>query len=112
MKNTRNPRATAWSSLVIIALGVPLACIAAAPGAVDETNVKVSYSDLNVDSREGAAALYSRLKRASRQACDYRPAHRVMSVREILEARQCYQESLDAAVQGVGNKALTRVHSS
>lgn len=99
------------TALATVALGLPVASIAAGPGALDTTAVSVNYQDLDIRSRDGAVELYSRLKRASRKACDYRSSQRVMSVREIAEARECYNNSLDAAVTSIASDALTRVHS-
>lgn len=110
MTYSRKVRATALSTLTIVAMGLPLACAAAGPESYDKTKVTVSYDDLDIASRDGATVLYSRLKRASRQACDYRTTQRIMSVREIAEARQCYRDSLEAAVRGIDSDALTRVH--
>lgn len=112
MTYSRKLKATTLSTLTIIAMGLPLACAAAGPGTLDETRVYVSYSDLNIKSKDGARELYSRLKRASRQACDYRSSQHVMSVREIAEARECYRESLDAAVRNIDSDTLKRVHGS
>ena len=84
----------------------------AAPSQLDQQlTVTVSYRDLNVHSDEGARELYSRLQRASRKACDTRNRRVVGSLRELAKARQCYNETLSAAVETVDSDALTRLHN-
>lgn len=103
---------TAVAAATLIAFGLPLSASAAAPSQFEKVSVKVAYSDLNIESYSGAKALYARLQRASRKACNFRPSSRVLSVGEATDARRCYSSTLEAAVKKVGSDTLTEVHDS
>lgn len=99
-------------TLAALALTVPAISGAAAPSQFEDVSVTVSYSDLNVDTMEGAKTLYVRLKRATRQACNIRSLKESGSVRNHSKARECYANALEAAVREVDSTALDTVHNS
>jgi UrcA family protein len=77
-----------------------------------ESGIRVSYSDLNLDSRNGIEVLYKRLQNATNQACLTGPFQQKASVREVVNARACYNDVLTRSVAKVGNNELTAVHES
>jgi len=100
------------TAFAVFVIGMPLAANAAAPSQFEDVSVKVSYSDLNIDSIEGARVLYSRLQRATRQACNVQSLKVVGSVRAHAKTLQCYEEALKSAVQRVDSDTLTSIHNS
>ena len=93
------------TAFAVVVIGMPIAGNAAAPSQIEDVTVKVSYSDLNIESIEGAKVLYSRLQRATRQACNVQSLKVVGSVRNHVKTMQCYQDALDSAVQRVDSAA-------
>jgi UrcA family protein len=73
--------------------------------------MKVSYADLKLETKEGAHALYWRLKQASKQVCDVRGLKVEGSLKRIREMRQCYRETLTAAVEKIDNELVTQIHN-
>ena len=71
---------------------------------------KVNYSDLNIDKKEGAEALYRRLKQASKRVCGLDSIRVTGGVREISQSRACYRKTLDEAVAEVENEELNSIH--
>lgn len=108
----RKAATTAVAAATLIAFGLPLSASAAAPSQFEKVSVKVAYNDLNIATYSGAKTLYTRLQRASRKACSFRPSSRVVSVREATEARRCYSSTLEAAVEKIDSDTLTEVHAS
>ena len=100
-----------WT-LGVIGMALPLSSNAATPSQFEKISVKVSYADLNIESDAGARALYSRLKRASRKACNVKSLTSAGSLREVRSASRCYDQTLEAAVREIDSDALTRIHSS
>ena len=78
----------------------------------NESGIRVSYSDLNLDSKSGITLLYKRLQNASDKACLTGPYQQKSSVREAVNARSCYNDVLARSVAKVGNDDLTAVHKS
>jgi UrcA family protein len=98
-------------------------CIAAALGAAcalallptpgfareaDTRSVMVHYSDLNLNTEAGAAALYSRLVRAARNVCED-PAE-VVAIGQMQDIDKCRKETLADAVDSVDRPLLTEVY--
>ena len=100
------------SAAAVITISLPLSASAATPSQFEDVSVKVSYKDLNLDSEAGAQSLYSRLKHASKRACNVRSRTVTGSLRAVAEAKRCYNETLEAAVRQIDNDALTRIHES
>lgn len=85
-----------------LVLALPLSLLCAAPAfsqpivatapAGDTAVVKVSYSDLNLESDVGLARLDSRLRAAARSVCDVRPEYET-TLREMATSR-CFRSAL------------------
>ena len=82
----------------------------ATPSQFKDVSVKVSYADLDIHSEAGAKVLYSRLKRASKQACNYE-SYPQSGLGEVRKAKACYRDALDEAVAGIDSKSLHDIHS-
>ncbi len=98
--------------LVAVGITLPVAASAGDPSKDEESSVKVSYADLNIDSEAGARVLYSRLKRASEKACHVESLTEHGSVDRARNARVCYEEVLSDAVANIDSAALSRIHAS
>jgi UrcA family protein len=105
-------RKTGIALLVAVGITVPAVASAADPSEDEETSVKVSYADLNIDSEAGARVLYSRLKRASQRACNVESLTEHGSVDRARDAKACYEEVLSAAVANIDSAALSKIHAS
>ena len=103
---------TAVAAATLIAFGLPLSASAAAPSQFEKVSVTVAYNDLNIESYSGAKALYARLQRASRKACNFRAPSRALSAREATQSRRCYSNTLEAAVNKIDSETLAEVHNS
>ena len=100
------------AALAIFALGTPALASADAKSELKGAAVKVSYGDLDLEKSAGAKALYRRLQQASRQVCDAGVLRGKRSVREMSDARRCYEETLAEAVARVDNDLVTQLHTS
>lgn len=69
--------------------------------AIETQSVSVAYigSDLNTD--EGRAGLYNKIKRAARQVCGPTGAREAGGVRYASRNRQCYEDAMEAALSQV-----------
>jgi UrcA family protein len=65
--------------------------------------VKVSYSDLDLNSQAGVAALLRRMQHAAHLVCDAGAPH---SFDDWAASRQCEQQAVDRGVEHVGNARL------
>jgi UrcA family protein len=113
MNISNHPRLSSKWIWALAAISCTLAAgTASAGGTSSETrSVKVRYADLNLSTREGATALYGRLKRAAREVCglDYlQPEERTQSNKW----KTCYDDAIGAAVTKVNSPMLSAVHSS
>lgn len=107
--NLRNIHVVA--SLVLI-LGAPLVAKAANYSFdADSGALRVSYSDINLNSNEGITVLYRRLQRASRLACGS-ATHPEKGLARASKSKACYNEVLSRVVAKVGNVKLTALHES
>lgn len=87
----------AWSGETSAAAGEP-------------RSIEVSYADLDLAHPAGAQALYARLRSAARQLCahDYTPSDLYRRVAR----KDCYDRTLDDAVQGVDSTPLKGLHAA
>ena len=97
--------------LATAAIAAPAAGFAAAPTHLSDVSVKVSYADLDIESKAGASVLYSRLKRASEEVCGIKPHVINGSLADTLKARTCFRETLEASVDKIDSDALTAIHT-
>lgn len=96
----------------ILALALPSFAMAASPSHVENIAAKISYDDLNIRSEAGAKVLYARLERASKRACGVRSFTETGSVKWYVEARECFDDTLAAAVRKINSTELTKIHTS
>jgi len=85
---------------------------AAAPALADlaaPKSVAVRYGDLDLSRPDGVAALYSRIRAASRQVC---AAAEGRGVARQAAWNTCRREALDRAVASLGSDAVARVHAA
>jgi UrcA family protein len=76
-----------------------------APAAVATATVR--YGDLDLNTREGVATLYGRLKAATRVVCrDYESGELYL----VYLAKSCREDALAAAVRSVGHDTLDALH--
>ncbi len=99
------------------ALAAGLALVIAAPTGLaadryEETSIRVSYKDLNIHSEAGAKVLYARLKKASEDACGSSVYRDTRSLKLMLEAKQCYEETLDSVVARIDSDELAKLHET
>lgn len=87
------------------------ACSAAVFASADDLltvrEVPVHYSDLNVNSSQGAEVLYARLKSAAKAACG---SDRGSRLDERIAFDHCRADALSQAVSDVNSRALTALH--
>jgi len=93
-------------SLVLLAAGV--VGLAAGSGAyasevVNLPSVHVKYADLNLANDAGVTRLYTRLRAAAKQVCEYSSSPAQVD-------NGCMSRALDQAVASVGNERLTEMH--
>ena len=100
--------------ILVAAAGTVLPATAGAsiPSEREGVSITVDYSDLNVDTVSGALELYSRLQRATRQACNVQSVRAIGSVRHYAQTMECYHDALDSAVRRIDNDTLNDVHNS
>ncbi|HKZ73327.1 MAG TPA: UrcA family protein [Steroidobacteraceae bacterium] len=102
------PNARPW----IIGLGALCFAVTALeapanPADGEPRSVTVGFADLNLNSPEGAQALYRRISSAARTVCGLN-SNPLPAVR--IAARQCYQEAIAGAVAKVDSQTLTALH--
>jgi UrcA family protein len=103
---------TGISLLIAVGIALPVVASAGEPGQAEDTSIKVSYEDLNINSEAGVRVLYSRLKRASEKACNVESLSEHGSIERVRAAKLCYHEVLSSAVENIDSDALTRIHAS
>lgn len=101
-------------SMIALAGTFGLALVAHAGEATTATtarhaDVVVRYADLDLESPEGAEALYARLSTAAGRACGNEPSTRELKARRQYEA--CYERTLEKAIRKVGNAGVQAVHA-
>ncbi len=99
------------ASILVVGVSVPAIGLTAAPSQLENVAVKVSYADLNIHSEAGAKVLYSRLKRASEEACGIQSHVINGSLVATLRARTCFRDTLQASVEKIDSDALMEIHS-
>jgi len=97
------------SGLALASLLAPLTAGAYA-NAGDVPSRTVSYGDLNLDSHEGVARLYMRIKSAAREVCEQVVDVSVTGAH--LRRRHCQQHAIEQAVEDVRSSQLTTFHMS
>ena len=94
--------------ITFLALTLGLAAEQAlADGPGDAKSVQVRFADLDLSKQAGAEALYRRIQGAARLVCGRVDQREVQRYRM---ARQCYEETIDAAIKKVDLSTLYAVH--
>jgi len=83
--------------------------MAQAAGVVDSRAVTVHYSDLNMNTEAGVAALYNRIRHAADQVCGKVDSRRLD---EVAAAQACVDHSIASSVSAVANAQLTAVFTA
>lgn len=91
------------SILFALASSFALAAGALAPAAAAER--QVSYSDLDLSSREGADAALSRIRHAARDECDFND-QRIVPIKQYTRIRACMADYSARAIEASGNSNL------
>ena len=99
------------SLLAAAAITIPVVGFAAAPTQFGNVSVKVSYADLDIDSKAGAKVLYTRLRRASEEVCGIQSHVINGSLAATSKARTCFRKTLEASVEKIDSDALSEIHA-
>jgi len=91
----------AGAIITVVASSFAAECIAAETG--DAPQVVVHYSDLNVSSQKGAAALYLRIRRAADTVC---PGYNLAELTSRARRDACVRKAIADAVITVNEPAL------
>ena len=67
----------------------------------------VRFADLNLESKEGARRLYSRIKSAAQEVCA--PVYFRITESNVSQ-RHCQERAIDEAVAAVRSESLTALH--
>ncbi|NKB39393.1 MAG: UrcA family protein [Gammaproteobacteria bacterium] len=100
---------------IALALGVAISVPAISTAATmtsannDINPITVSFADLNLSQDKGVETLYSRLKAGAKQSCGTVSARQLNLFRST---KECAETALTDAVDSIGNKKLTELHSS
>jgi UrcA family protein len=74
-------------------------------------SVTVKYDDINPNTTEGAAVLYTRIHFSARQVCAT-PSGGDTSLAEFAAKKQCIRESESRAIETVHSQALSAYYAS
>ncbi|TAJ93941.1 MAG: UrcA family protein [Gammaproteobacteria bacterium] len=93
-------------SVAVLAFGCMLAPTLHAKDSVPGRTI--SYADLDMDTQDGAQALYNRVNKAARKVCKvmYPP----YSLTGGVQHKQCVADLVEGAVNEVGKPVLTAIH--
>lgn len=112
MKTATNAHFAALPSMIAAAL-VAIACAACAgtaqasePG--QPLTKTVTYGDLNLNSEQGAKALYARLRFAAKEVCA--PLESI-EVERFMAWRACVHHAVASAVEQINRPLVTAVHN-
>ncbi len=111
-RNMKKSIVTGIVALVVVGLGASASAVTASPSQLSVRSVQVSFADLNINSDEGAQALYRRLKNASEKACSISNSGATKPVAALRDAKMCYASALSNAVTKIDSDALSRIHTS
>lgn len=97
-------------SLLFVAAAFAFAAMASTPAAAEEDRfaTRVSYADLNLNTRAGANAMLNRIEDAAFNGCEARSGRMTLRARAI--QRSCVAGSTDRAVTYLGHPLVTAIH--
>jgi UrcA family protein len=112
--NVHNTKTRILGTMIAIAGTFGLAVVAHAgdartADAPKYADVIVRYSDLNLNSVEGAKVLYARLSSAAGRACGQEPDLREINAR--MRYKACFDHKLEKAVGKVSNPGVQALHA-
>ncbi len=99
------------TAVAIFAISAPAAASLGTDKDLENSAIRVSYADLNLDNEAGAQVLYSRLQRASRQACGVESYKNAGSIGIKADMQRCYRSTLAASVEKIDSEKLTKIHA-
>jgi len=95
-----------------IALALPATASAYGPsGTFKPVEVRVPYSDLDLNSVAGATTLYWRLKYAVADACGSTSLRLAGSLRQVRFNQDCSRELLGKAIEQADSDLLRKIHA-
>ena len=98
--------------MAIVAICAPAITSADEKSELKGWSEKVTYEDLNLGKEAGAHVLYRRLQQASKRVCGVESLKsRKLSAQEASTSRQCYKQTLTAAVAKFDNEHLASIHT-
>lgn len=74
-------------------------------------SVTVSVAELNLTQEADQATAYKRLKKAATEVCGSTFVRDAGSLIQAQDNRACFNESLSAAVDSLGNEAIKELHN-
>lgn len=95
-------------ALVAGAIDAPAASAATAQSVADVPSIQVDFSDLNINTPEGAKRLYGRIEVAASKVCAPQVDRRELARHAIFE--KCFDASVERAVAEVNSTALMAVY--
>lgn len=100
-------------SIVLVAAiaGVSPAIAEPIPDAPTVTRLTVNYSDLNLRTVKGAAALVARISRAARQACGERAMVGPGAFVKRERRAACIREAEETAIAAVDHRVVTGIYA-
>ncbi len=98
------PAIAAFGALISASFGV----VAETQSRVDLPSVTVRYTDLDLNTPAGVEALYARLRAAAKAVCN---VDERKPLTEAMAAKNCYHQTLSAAVDEAKLPTLTALHS-
>jgi UrcA family protein len=99
------------AKLGLAALTIVAAAGASAAGLKSNADaITVDARGLNLANEQGQEVLYTRLTRAAKQICGDTTVHGAGSLKQALENRSCFNETLSKAVESTGSKDLANMH--
>ena len=100
------------TAAAIFAISAPAAASLGTDSELENSAIRVSYSDLNLDNAAGAQVLYSRLQRASKQACGVESYKNAGSIGVKADMQRCYRDTLTSSVERIDSEELSKIHES
>ncbi len=99
------------ATAIVLGAGFLASAVAAPPSLYEEVTVKVSYADLDINKEAGARVLYERLRSATEKACDLDGYRKDRSLSRYNNAKECFDETLEQAVDRIQSAALQDIHT-
>jgi UrcA family protein len=99
--NTTNPIRITFAAVAL------MAALTTGVRAADVLQVQVKFADLNINTPDGAAVLYHRIRVAAGQVCTF-PGNQDLTV--LAKTQACTNQAVAHAVATVNNPTLTGIY--